>query len=67
MASKALTVRADETTTPNRIYVGVADTGSIETDPVWRIKVIDKTLGGSSLGDTILWCEGRSSYQIKMG
>jgi hypothetical protein len=64
MADKPYTVRADDTSTPNRIYAGVAEPGALTTDPVWRIKVLDKVGGGAAIGDTVLWAEGKTSFEF---
>lgn len=50
-------IRLDETSTINTVYVGYAVISSITSDPVWKIKKIDTTSGAD-----ITWADGNNNY-----
>lgn len=52
-----LAQRVDDSTTPNTVYIGYAALGSLEADPVWRMKKIDTTSGADTT-----WADGDDSY-----
>ena len=47
----------DDTSTFKVTYIGTALTGSIESNPVWKIKKID-----SNSGIVITWADGNNNF-----
>jgi len=50
-------LRVDDTTTANTVYLGYAEIGADNADPIWRIKKID-----TSSGADITWADGNDDY-----
>lgn len=52
-----LAQRVDDTTTTNIVYVGYANIGSLDSDPVWKIKKIDTINGANTT-----WADGDDAF-----
>lgn len=50
-------LRVDDVTTPNVVYLGYAEIGADDADPVWRVKKIVTTSGAD-----ITWADGDDEY-----
>lgn len=53
-----LSIRIDDTTTPNVTYFGWAPMGSLENEEKWRIMKMDETTGVSK----VLWADGDDQF-----
>jgi hypothetical protein len=51
------TIRLDDITTPNMIYIGMAEIGSLPSVAVWQIKRVDETTGL-----IITWADGDDAF-----
>lgn len=58
-SSAEITTRIDSKSTTKITYIGTATIGSDDSQPVWRIKIVDET---DSVVSVIKWADGNSNY-----